>query len=79
VLSPEDDGDIAERMFGDVLGVYPQPPFALHAPQAHEMPRAYASIRTIMSKVDRLDYSEWHPELEPFSRPEESKLGRADP
>jgi len=67
VLSSEDDGNIAETMFGDVLGVYPQPPFPLHTPRPDEMPQAYTSIRKSMSFTDQIDYPDWRPgELEPF-------------
>jgi len=58
VLRPSDSGTIAQEMFSDVLGIYPQPPFDLHRPQAHEIAEAMESIRSLMSVVDGHKYPE---------------------
>ena len=66
-MRPSEDGTVAETMFGDVLGDYPQPPFLLHAPNAGETQDAFESIRAIMSAVDGVEYPSWTPfELESF-------------
>ena len=67
IISPKHDGLIAEKMYSEILGLYPQPPFLLHAPSLDEMDNAYRSIQTIMSKADGIDYPPWQPfELEPY-------------
>jgi hypothetical protein len=68
MLSPRFDGRVAEAMFGDVLGSYPQPPFSLHhVAHPREIDQAYESVRRIMSFVDERPYPHWRPfELEPF-------------
>lgn len=65
IVPPGLDGDVADTMFGDVLGLYPQPPFPLHSPGPAEMEDAFESIRLIMSSVDGMPYPQWLPfELE---------------
>ena len=72
ILSPKHDGEIAQSMFTEILGAYPQPPFALHTPQPSEMDEAFESLRIIMSGVDKRDYPKWHGhELEAY------RLGQA--
>lgn len=67
VLCPGQDGNIAESMFGEVLGLYPQPPFLLHTSETKDMEEAFESIRIIMGAVDGMHYPQWLPfELEPF-------------
>lgn len=67
VLHPGYDGHVAEAMFGEVLGVYPQPPFPLHTPDGGTADEEFESIRLIMSAVDQREYPAWRPfELEPF-------------
>ena len=68
IISPEHDGGIAEVMFGDMLGAYPQPPFLLHTVNnPNNSKTAFESIRILMSKTDKCEYPNWQPnELEPF-------------
>ena len=67
VLGPDCQAAFAAAMFGEILGTYPQPPFALHSPQADSFAEAFESIRSLMSVVDGRDYPRWHPfELEPL-------------
>lgn len=67
IISPIHDGLIAETLFSEMLGLYPQPPFSLHAPLPDEMDSAYKSIQTIMSETDGINYPSWQPyELEPY-------------
>jgi hypothetical protein len=67
IISPQHDGLIAEKMYFDVLGMYPQPPFSLHNISLEDTENAYKSIQTIMSKTDGTDYPSWLPfELEPY-------------
>lgn len=69
IISPKHDGEIAEGMYGDMLGTYPQPPFSLHTivDEHLEVEKAYESIRILMSKTDGFEYPTWQPmELEPF-------------
>ena len=68
IISPKHDGLIADRMYKDILGVYPQPPFSLHTPNVRdELDNAYESIRIIMSETDDTVYPSWQPfELEPY-------------
>lgn len=68
MLSPNHDGEIAETMFQDVLGIYPQPPFSIHIlSDLDEQKSAYESIRMIMSATDGIEYPLWSPEeLEPY-------------
>ena len=69
IINPKHDGIIAEKMFSDILGIYPQPPFSLYSPHSSECEEAYNSINRIMSWVDGVDYPSWLPfELEPFYR-----------
>jgi hypothetical protein len=69
ILPPSLDGSLAETMFGDVLGKYPQPPFSLHEVARGEIEDAFESIRMIMSTIDGKNYPTWLPlELEPLSR-----------
>jgi hypothetical protein len=67
IISPEHDGLIAETMYKEILGMYPQPPFSLHnlGPKSEE-DFAYESIRVIMGESDNTAYPLWRPfELEP--------------
>ena len=67
IISPHHDGIIAERMFADMLGVYPQPPFSLHHPNYVELDKAYKSIQMIMNEADGIVYPTWDvSELEPY-------------
>ena len=67
IISPNHDGVIAERMFSDMLGIYPQPPFSLHTLRCDKLDEAYKSIQMIMSKADGLVYPSWDSsELEPY-------------
>ncbi|MXS82165.1 DUF4238 domain-containing protein [Nitrosomonas oligotropha] len=67
IINPSHVGPIADTMFLEILGLYPQPPFLLHSPQPHEMEEAFESINIIMSATDGLKYPSWTPfELEPF-------------
>lgn len=67
IISPKHDGLIAERMFSEVLGEYPQVPFSLHTPRYTEFDEAYKSIQNIMSQADGLNYPSWEIyDLEPF-------------
>lgn len=67
IISPEHDGSVAETMFSDILGLYPQPPFPLHNINVGEDEEAFESIRMIMSKKDGVNYTTWQPfELEPY-------------
>lgn len=69
VLHPSYKESIAEAMFGEILGTYPQPPFSLHSPLTGSTDDAFESIRLIMSAIDRHDYPVWRPfELSPFYR-----------
>ena len=69
ILHPGHDGELAESMFGEILGLYPQPPFSLHSGVTGPFSDAFESIRIIMSAVDGFDYPFWQPfELEPFYR-----------
>jgi hypothetical protein len=73
IISPEDDGVIAEKMYGDVLGIYPQPPFSLHILDGNAPEIAFESIRKIMSYTDECDYPIWKPEeLVPFYQKNQS-------
>jgi hypothetical protein len=68
IISPKHDGDVADQMFHELLGVYPQPPFPLHhLREGTTDDEVYESIRIIMSKVDNYNYPKWLPmEMEPF-------------
>lgn len=70
IIMPGHDGIIAENMFGDILGIYPQPPFSLHVLSKktfYETKNAFESIRLLMSKTDEIEYPSWDVhELEPF-------------
>jgi hypothetical protein len=68
IVSPKHDGDIADGMYRELLGAYPQPPFSLHRLERGTTDDdAYESVRMIMSRVDHYDYPKWRPmELEPF-------------
>jgi len=68
IISPHHDGLIADAMYKDVLGRYPQPPFLLHIlNDISNATDAYESIRRIMSEVDGLEYPSWLPmELESY-------------
>ncbi len=68
IVSPSHDGLIAEAMYKDILGIYPQPPFSLHQLESTlEIDSYYESIRIIMSKTDNIEYPSWEPEeLEPY-------------
>lgn len=44
VLRPDQDGEVANTMYGDVLGVYPQARFHLHAPDPGELGAAFEGI-----------------------------------
>lgn len=65
IVHPAHDGRIVETMARKALGRYPQPPFELHSPAEEHLPKAYESIRIIMSAVDGRLYPRWLPfELE---------------
>lgn len=67
ILSPKHDGALSEKIFSDVLGVYPQPPFSLHVLDGGIPDDAFESIRKVMSYTDGFEYPGWEPdELEPF-------------
>ncbi|KZK66796.1 hypothetical protein A1L58_05140 [Shewanella baltica] len=68
IISPDHDSEIADRMFNDILGSYPQPPFSLHIlSDISDLDTAYDSIRRIMSITDDYKYPEWNDcEFEPF-------------
>ena len=67
VMAPENNGNLGEKMFSEVLGIYPQPPFSLHVLDGSTLEDAYESIRILMSSSDHLQYPSWLPmELEPF-------------
>ena len=54
-------------MYGDVLGIYLQPPFSLHILDGNASEKAFESIRKIMSYTDGFEYPSWQlGELEPF-------------
>lgn len=67
IIPPKNDGMIVERMYKDILGAYPQPPFLLHILSDNNPEEAFESIRKIMSSTDGSEYPRWRPtELEPF-------------
>lgn len=67
IISPKDDGVIAEKMYGDILGIYPQPPFSLHTLDGNNSKAAYESLRKLMSYTDQKNYPNWQVnELVPF-------------
>lgn len=67
IISPKHDGVVAEGMYKDILGIYPQPPFSLHILDNGRSENAFESIRKIMSVTDDSEYPCWQPmELEPF-------------
>jgi hypothetical protein len=69
VLHPGCEGHLAESMFSEVLGVYPQPPFPLHSLVNENVDDAFESIRLLMNLFDGVNYPAWRPhELEPFYR-----------
>ncbi len=69
IISPKHDGIIADEMFSEVLGKYPQAPFSLHVLDSTEENEAYNSIQIIMSAADGLNYPLWEiTDLEPFYR-----------
>ena len=69
IISPKHDGIIADEMFSDILGKYPQAPFSLHTLDNTEENEAYNSIQIIMSAADDLNYPLWEiTDLEPFYR-----------
>ncbi len=73
IIFPKDDGVMAEKMYGDVLGIYPQPPFSLHILDGNAPEDAFESIRKIMSYTDEIDYNNWQPdELVPFYQKNQS-------
>jgi hypothetical protein len=75
VLPPARDGIVADAMFGDILGLYPQPPFPLHTTISNDMEEAFESIRIIMSTTDDVNYPKWLPELAPFFvNPQETEM-----
>ncbi len=59
IISPKHDGVIAERMYGDILGRYPQPPFSLHVLGDCDPEDARERIRSIMSYTDDFEYPKW--------------------
>jgi len=70
IISPKHDGLIADTMFLDILGIYPQPPFSLHSPTKIEFDDAFKSIQSIMSNADLKQYCPWEvSEIEPFYQP----------
>lgn len=65
IISPKHDGVVAEGMYKDILGIYPQPPFSLHVLESRKSENAFESIRKIMSMTDGFEYPCWQPmELE---------------
>ena len=67
IIPPKHDGIIAAKMYPDVLGAYPQPPFSLHVLESLNPDNAFDSIRKIMGMTDGCIYPDWRPiELEPF-------------
>jgi hypothetical protein len=61
IISPKHDDKIAEIMFSDTLGTYPQPPFSFHVLSNPSSPdNAYNSIRYLMSLADGIEYPEWN-------------------
>ncbi|MBP8851138.1 MAG: DUF4238 domain-containing protein [Breznakibacter sp.] len=67
IISPKDDGVIAEKMYGNIFGIYPQPPFSLHVLDDNDHENAFESIRKIMSHTDGFEYPNWQlNEIEPF-------------
>lgn len=67
IISPKHDGVLAEEMYNDILGVYPQPPFSLHRLDIDNIEYAFESIRRIMNYADNAEYPFWQSmELEPF-------------
>lgn len=67
IISPKNNGIITEKMYGDILGIYPQPPFSLHTLDGNASESAFESIRRIMSYTDGIEYPTWQPnELGPF-------------
>lgn len=67
IISPKHDGIVAEVMYNEVLGIYPQPPFSLHVLGGNDPEDAFESIRKIMCIADDTEYPPWKPiELEPF-------------
>ncbi len=67
IISPKHDGSVAETMYSEVLGAYPQPPFSLHMLDGYGSKNAFESIRKIMSYTDGIEYPNWQAkELEPF-------------
>lgn len=54
-------------MYGDILSLYPQPPFSLHVLDDNDPENAFESIRKIMSNTDGFEYPNWQlDEIEPF-------------
>lgn len=69
ILHPDDDGQVSQAMFTEVLGVYPQAPFLLHEPHVSEERDAFASINTIQRAADGIEYPAWDArELESLAR-----------
>lgn len=67
IISPKYENHIANAMFLETLGIYPQAPFSLHSPNFIEYKDAYSSILMIMSKADGQQYPKWDvSEIEPF-------------
>ena len=61
IISPVNDGKLAEAMFTQVLGLYPQPPFLLHTSAGHDEAEVFESIRILMSGIDGIQYPSWLP------------------
>jgi len=69
ILNPGHDGEVAESLFGDILGLYPQPPFMLQKPTTSQMEIAFDNIRLLMGHADQTQYPHWLPmELEPIQK-----------
>ena len=68
IIPPGQDKEYIEVMYNEVLGLYPQPPFSLHAvSNLNHQAQAFESIRALMSIADEVEYAEWLPlEIAPF-------------
>lgn len=61
ILHPDDGSDVTKKMFTEMLGAYPQPPFSIHDPDSSGERRAYDSIRAIQEHCDGVSYPKWDP------------------
>jgi hypothetical protein len=60
IISPKDDGVIAEKMYSDILGLYLLPPLSLHVLGDSDPENAFESIRKIMCHTDSFEYPNWN-------------------